>query len=458
MGAVAASMSLREKMVISIAGLILVLGTVGTLYARITLSNTSSQELDRRALAIAHELESYAADLLLTNDIFGLYRRVSDLAASNSDVRYVVVVDAAGEVQAKTFAAALPAGLREANAVSPGERFSLATLETNEGEVRDVAYPIQSGRQGVIRLGLTREPVQSQVDSMTRNLLALTGLALVSGLCVSYILATVLTRPLSWLAEGARAVGRGESPSMAELYGHPEVGEVALAFDAMTKQLHEKEEERSQLLARVLTAQEDERKRIARELHDEAGQALTSMLLGLTRIEGAVSEPAVRAQAAELKATANSALDLMRDLARDLRPSTLDDLGLAAALGRYVSDYGVKHNLETDFQAASFGGTRLPPHIETALYRIAQEALTNVSRHAAASSVSVVLERQNGTAILVVEDDGVGFDLEQVSALTSPAPRLGLLGMEERAALAGAHLTIESRPGKGTAIFVQVPL
>lgn len=451
-------MSQREKMVIAIAGLILVLGTVGTLYARFTLSTTSSQELDRRALAIAHELEGYAADLLLTNDIFGLYSRVSDLAASNGDVRYAVVFDAAGEVQAKTFAAGLPAGLRDANPLPPGERFSLATLETNEGEVRDVAYPIQGGRQGVVRLGLSREPVHAQVDSMTRNLLALTGLALLMGLFVSYVLATVLTRPLAWLAEGARAVGRGESPTMAELYRHPEVGVVALAFDAMTKQLREKEAERSQLLARVLTAHEDERKRIARELHDEAGQALTSMLLGLTRIEGAASDPALSAEAAELKGTARNALDLMRDLARDLRPSTLDDLGLTAALGRYLSEYGAKHNLQTDFQAASFAGTRLRPEVETALYRIAQEALTNVSRHASASSVSVVLERRDAAAILVVEDDGVGFDSAQAGTATSAAPRLGLLGMAERAALVGALLTIESSPGNGTAILVRVPL
>jgi signal transduction histidine kinase len=452
-----ASMSLRQKMVISIAGLILVLGTVGTLYARVTLSDTSSQELDRRELAIARDLESHTADLLLTNDIFGLYRRVSELATNNSDVRYVVVLDSTGTVRASTFANGLPEGLRASNGVAPGEPFSLVTLGTNEGDIRDVAYPIQDGRTGVIRVGLTKQPVQGQVDSMTRNLLGLTGVALISGLGVSYILATVLTRPLSRLADAARAVGRGETPSQAALYDHPEVGQVAVAFDVMTKQLREKEEERSQLLARVLAAQEDERKRIARELHDEAGQALTSMLLGLTRIEGAVSEPGAKAQAAELKATASNALDLMRDLARDLRPSTLDDLGLVAALGRYVSDYGAKHNLETDFQAASFGGTRLRPEVEIALYRITQEALTNVSRHAAATSVSVVLERRNGAAILVVEDDGVGFDSEQIST-SPPAPRLGLLGMEERAALAGGLLTIESKPSKGTAIFVQVPL
>ncbi len=453
MRAIAAAMSLRRKMVIAIAGLILVLGIVGTLYARTTLSNTAANESDRRALAISHELESHAVDLLLTNDIFGLHRRVRDLAENHDDVRYVVVFDASGTVRASTFAGALPAGLRGANGVPPGEPFSLVTVKTDEGEVRDVAYPIQDGRQGTIRLGFTRQSVQSQVDTMTRNLFALTGLALISGLSVAWVLATVLTRPLSQLAEGARAVGRGESYSQEELYTHPELGQVAVAFDAMTIQLREKEEERAQLLARVLWAQEDERKRIARELHDDAGQALTSVALGLTRIESAVTDEAVRKQATELKGTAYSALHLMRDLARDLRPSTLDDLGLVAALGRYVSDYGTKHGIAVHFHAASCEGMRLRTEAETALYRIAQEALTHVLRPAHATSINVLLECRGGDVILVVEDDGVGFQPGRGSS----TPGLGLLGMEERASLVNGTLTVESEPGRGTAIFVQVP-
>lgn len=457
MRAIAASMSLRRKMVIAIAGLILVLGTVGTLYARATLWNTAANESDRRALAISHELESHAVDLLLTNDLFGLHRRLSDLAANHDDIRYVVVFDESGAVKASTFAGALPAGLREANSVPPGEPFALVTLRTDEGDVRDVAYPIQDGSQGTIRLGFTRQPVQSQVDTMTRNLFALTGLALVSGLSVAWVLATVLTRPISQLADGARAVGRGEAYSQQELYAHPELGQVAVAFDVMTAQLKEKEEERAQLLARVLWAQEDERKRIARELHDDAGQALTSVVLGLTRIETAVADEAIRTQAAELKSTAHGALDLMRDLARDLRPTTLDDLGLVAALGRYVSDYGTKHGITTHFHAASCEGMRLRTEAETALYRIAQEALTNVLRHARATSVNVVLECRGNDVILVVEDDGAGFELPRSGGSGASAAGLGLLGMEERASLVNGTLTVESEPGRGTAIFVQVP-
>lgn len=452
MRTIGASLSLRKKMLIAIAGLILVLGTVGTAYARATLSSTAASELDRRALALANELEGYSVDLLLTNDIFSLHQRVRDLAANHEDIRYVAVFDETGALRASTFDGALPAGLRESNVASPGAGASIVTLHTTEGEIRDVAYPIQAGRLGEIRIGFTRQPVQSQVDTMTRNLLALTGIALVSGLSVAWVLATVLIRPLARLAEGARAVGRGETYTQADLYGHPDLGEVAMAFDAMTKQLREKEEERAQLLARVLAAQEDERKRISRELHDDAGQALTSVIMGLTRIEVSAGAAELRAQAAEMRGTASHALHLVRDLARDLRPSTLDDLGLVAALGRYVADYGRKFGIETHFHAPG-ELDRLRPEIETALYRIAQEALTNVARHAEAASVNVVLERRAGAIILVVEDDGKGFAMGPGSP-----PGLGLLGMEERASLVDGTLSVESEPGKGTVIFVQVPI
>ncbi|MBI5948563.1 MAG: HAMP domain-containing protein [Chloroflexi bacterium] len=451
-------LSLRQKMVLAMGGLVLVLGLAGTIHARLTLSNISNDELDRRALAISRGLESPATELLLTNDIFGLYLRVNEITATNADVRYVVVFDSSGDVRASSFAAGLPAGLRSSNPVQTSDPYSLTTLESSEGSVRDLAYPIQGGRVGLIRLGLTKKPIESRVDRLTFNLLGLTGLALAGGLAASYFLGTVLTRPLSGLAAAARAAGRGESAPQHELYAHPEVGQVAVAFDNMTRELRERDEERTQLLAKVMTAQEDERRRISRELHDEAGQALTSLLLGLTHLEQSVAEDDARALLAELRVMTTEAMDLTRNLARELRPSVLDDLGLEAAVGRYVADYGKKQRLDTDFHSGGFGVTRLRPETETALYRIAQEALTNVARHAGASSVNVLLERRDGKAVLVVEDDGCGFDVSVVRGSGSPSAKLGLLGMEERASLVGGTLAVESRPGSGTAIFVEVPI
>jgi len=451
-------MSLRLKIVMAMAGLILLLGLGGTFHARFTLSSISEDELERRALAISRDLEGHAGEMVLTNDVFGLYSRINDLAQNNDDIRYVVVLSAEGKVLASTFSQDLPLGLREANFVPLGQQYSLATVSTSEGSVLDVAYPVLDGKAGTIRLGLNKERLQGQVGRLTYTLLSLTAGVLLAGLFAGYLLATILTRPLSRLAEAARAVGRGQLSQHVAVSSHDEVGQVTMAFNAMTEKLREKEEERSQLLARVIAVQEEERKRIARELHDEAGQVLTSLLLSLSHLERSSSEPAVQSKAAELRSLTAATLDRMRDMALELRPSTLDDLGLVSALQRYIADYGQKHGLSADFHPGALDGVRLKPQTETALYRITQEALTNVVKHAQARQVSVLLDRRDNLAILVVEDDGVGFEVETVRQSGAPSRKLGILGMEERAALVGGSLTIESRPGGGTAVFVEVPL
>jgi len=204
-------------------------------------------------------------------------------------------------------------------------------------------------------------------------------------------------------------------------------------------------------LQRVVTAQESERRRLARELHDETGQALTSILLGLRPVEEAQNEDELRAAVTEVRDLVRSTLQDVRRLAVDLRPSALDDFGLVPALERLVGSFTEQTGIAVDFQSLLTG--RLPPEIETALYRIVQESLTNVVKHARAGRVSIVLRRGQDAVSVVVEDDGVGFD---PSATREDG--LGLVGMRERVALLGGRFDIESRPGAGTTFVAEVPL
>jgi PAS domain S-box-containing protein len=212
---------------------------------------------------------------------------------------------------------------------------------------------------------------------------------------------------------------------------------------------------RLELLGRLAGAEEAERHRLARELHDQMGQNLTALGLGLKSLTDAI--PAASAARAKLQRMQELA-DLMgrevHQLALELRPTALDDLGLQTALSNYVDAWSGRSGVEADFHGTGLDGGRLPPAVETALYRVVQEALTNVLKHAGARRVSVVLRRADGDALAVVEDDGRGFDAE---AAPGPA-RLGLLGMRERLALVGGALTVESAPGQGTAVFARVPL
>jgi signal transduction histidine kinase len=205
-------------------------------------------------------------------------------------------------------------------------------------------------------------------------------------------------------------------------------------------------------LRRVVEGQELERRRLARELHDETGQALTSILLGLKALEERSKDPASRAATEELRELVVSTLQDVRRLAVELRPSALDDFGLVAALERLAESFAEQTGISVDFQTA-LAGERLPEEVETALYRIVQESLTNVVKHAQARRVSILLARKDGAVKAVVEDDGQGFDpAEQTD------DGYGLMGMRERLALLGGRLEVESGHDGGTTIAAEVPV
>ena len=204
-------------------------------------------------------------------------------------------------------------------------------------------------------------------------------------------------------------------------------------------------------LRRVVSAQELERQRLARELHDETGQALTSILLGLKAVEDAKDQSDLEAAAGQLRALVVSTLQDVRRLAVELRPKALDDFGLVPAIERLVETFREHTGLEVHLEP-QLGAERLPSDVETTLYRITQEALTNVVKHAQARHVSIVLTRRDGSVAAVIEDDGRGFGGGDDSS------GLGLLGMRERIALVEGRLEVESTPGSGTTLSIEVPI
>jgi len=203
---------------------------------------------------------------------------------------------------------------------------------------------------------------------------------------------------------------------------------------------------------RVVEAQELERRRLARELHDETGQALTSILLGLKAIRAASGDEEAAQAEANVRDLVVQALHDVRNLAVELRPSALDDFGLVPALERLCATFEERTGVPATLEAG-LGGGRLPPEVETVLYRFVQEGLTNVVKHARATGVSIVLARRDHGVSAVVEDDGAGFAASDVRE-----GALGLVGMRERLALLGGTLAVESTPGSGTALVAFVPL
>jgi PAS domain S-box-containing protein len=234
-----------------------------------------------------------------------------------------------------------------------------------------------------------------------------------------------------------------------------ELGQVNEALRVENTERRRVERARLKLLRQLVRTQEDERRRIAREIHDHLGQQSTALRLNLEALKemcvgyAELCEPIGQTQA--IAARLDADVDF---LAWELRPASLDDIGLAAALANFVKDWSKHFQIPAEYHCTDMDTARPSPETETCLYRIAQEALNNICKHAQASRVDVLLERRDRSAVLIVEDDGVGFNLEEKA---SSQEGLGLLGMSERAALVGGTLEIESAPREGTTIFARVP-
>ena len=234
--------------------------------------------------------------------------------------------------------------------------------------------------------------------------------------------------------------------------GGPVVRIVGTHFDLTARRQAEIERARTEFLTRLVFAQEDERRRIAREMHDQFGEQLTALAQRIHMLKRTAGDDAVRSHVDVLETIAQQLDRDVEQLVWELRPTALDDLGLRAALTNYVRNWSTRTGIAASLHMSGLLDERLPPHTETALYRIAQEALTNVAKHAGAANVEVMLERRGEHVLLIVEDDGVGFD----SAAEQAGRGFGLAGMKERAALIGATLEIESTAGSGTTVLVRI--
>jgi PAS domain S-box-containing protein len=238
--------------------------------------------------------------------------------------------------------------------------------------------------------------------------------------------------------------------------------ELSRANEALAAEIARRERAeaaRQELLQRLAAAGEEERRRIARELHDQTGQHLTALSLGLKSLGDATPEASpARQRIEQLKALTALLGKEVHDLALELRPTALDDLGLHTALVNYAEEWSSRSGVPVDYHGDGLDAERLPPLIETALYRVVQESLTNVFRHAQARRVSLILRRSRDQVFAVIEDNGRGFDPEGGVSGDGAGGRLGLLGMRERVELVGGALTVESAPGRGTTVFARIPL
>jgi signal transduction histidine kinase len=443
---IAGAVSIRVKVLGIVLGVIVLLGLFVTLQMRYVLMETLTHELVEQGEALNHQFIEEIERLLRTGNTQSLEFYLLDRhihyssEGHNTLVEYIQVEDATGAVLATS-------------------RTLIGTEIDSDADILQLTTPSDSFGV-VLKLGLAKTNIYSTVSEVTLQLVAITLIMVAVGFGAAFFLTWILTRPIYNLVEATQAVTEGDFNRRVPRWANDEIGELASAFNTMTASLAqadreraERERLRAEYVSNVIVAQEEERKRIARELHDSTSQSLTSLLVGLKNLKEARDPDETSRRIDALREVVGHTLDEVRALAWQLRPSALDDLGLLSALRRYIDDYQQRYTIQVDFASNGIDG-RLPPEIETSIYRIVQEALTNVARHSQASAASVIIDYRRNAIRIIVEDNGIGFAVEATRGRKS----LGLQGIRERAALFNGSLTVESQPGHGTSLFIEIPV
>ena len=280
-------------------------------------------------------------------------------------------------------------------------------------------------------------------------------------LFVNYVIIKSALHPLRELIQALEQVGieQIKVPEDLKRYEDKDIHRLVTTVDEMLIRLEKRTRQLKAISERAIHAQEEERVRIARSLHDDTAQTISMLIINLERIEKKIphDNPDLFRQVTESHKVATLLLENLRKVIWDLRPSILDDLGLIPAIRWYAQT-----NLKESGVRVEVGDSnelmRLPPHLETLLFRILQEAVSNILRHANAGKVTINLRPEDGCVVLEVKDDGRGFDVKKTTGEAVTRKQLGLLGMQERVSLVNGTVKVESIPGEGTTLRVYIPL
>lgn len=335
--------------------------------------------------------------------------------------------------------------LAEARASQPPERgLPESVIAVGEGPWR-------------LRAGLHPSDGQEAVARLTRRLVRTTALSALLGVLAAWWLTRLFAHPIEELVQLTRAVKAGDYTVKAPVRAADEVGELAAAFNDMTEGIAQKEATRQRLLRQVLRAAEEERRRVARELHDHTGQSLTSLIALLGALESQCEPGVLRQRLAEIREHVELSLREVHDLSVALRPSVLDDVGLMPALERHCRTFARRVGVEVVCAEDGLADRRLPPEVELTLYRVVQEALTNAVRHGQAQRIRVDVQRTATGVLATVRDNGRGFEAQDWLTRSLAENKLGLVGIEERVTLLGGSFCVESQPGRGATVYADIP-
>lgn len=437
-----------------------------------TTTKLLDQQIEKRGAEMATYVAALSSNDILLDDNYALFDRINRTKNNTEDVRYILVTDSAGRILAHTFAGNLPKGLPVKLPSYPKDEDGYQTIKfnSNEGPLREMIVPIENGSIGYVRVGMSEQSTQQLLYLKLHEFFITTLLVCLLAAIGSTYLAYLIIHPMRSLTKAAQQIQQGNFYVQTEIKTEDEVGHLAGVFNEMIgslqekdsennrllKELRAKEELRTVLLNKLFTIQEEERKRISRELHDETSQSLASLLAYMKVLLSKLTDEKQRELLLNARDVAINVLGGLRKMAVELRPPVLDDLGIVAAMAKYITNFSNQQHLAVSFSPPD-ERLIINNQISLTLYRILQESLTNISKHACATKVNITLKQENGNILLRIYDNGLGIRSGALEAARQKN-RLGIYGMKERVELLGGTFTFHSMSAQGTTISVIIPI
>ncbi|MDR3539770.1 MAG: HAMP domain-containing protein [Desulfosporosinus sp.] len=474
-------MRLSHKIIFVTSGIMVVMGLVTIIAINGVVKGTVRSSIEQNGVVLAETTSSNVADQYLDGKLLTVKSVLQNLLDSNHYLVYAYILNRDNGTVVDTFPQGFPIGLVQVDPLPNGSTSVAQMLNVDGDLVRDTAVPLVSGLDSIeLHIGLSESALLLPISRISWVIAVLTLIGMIIGSLAALVLSRLITRPLEKLTRQAEQIGEGNLEGEIQLNSRDEVGNLARTFNRMTahlkeniqalewrnqdlsllsQKLGEREELLGKLWQQVISAQEEERKRIARELHDETTQSLAAIIIGLKTAEEIMPSDQSKGLhfLEQLRSMAGDVVKELHNITYDLRPTVLDDLGLVPALRWYAENRLGPRGVEFELEVTGIN-RRLPAEMETTLFRIGQEAISNTFKHAQARKVVLVISLIANSIMMQIKDDGQGFVNKEMWSKTNERARLGLLGMRERVGLLGGIIEVNSQVGVGTIVTVKLEL
>ncbi|MFT9598140.1 HAMP domain-containing sensor histidine kinase [Mesobacillus sp.] len=419
------------------------------------------QQFEDQGKNLSKTIGDSVAEYLLTENVNGVNNILKEHKKANENIEYILVFDWNSRLFAHTFS-----GEPTKELLNAGDDENFRVVKTDKGYIWDFPAPVTEYDVGLIRVGISEDKQLSIIKTILSNILFSLVIFFLTSAIIVASLHRIITKPINDLVKGTQFLSKGNFNYRVPTNDrNDEMGTLIRSFNQMVDDLEnyrvktdELDKKRQILLEKIIDIQEEERKFIAMELHDEIGQSLTGVKLNLKSLEQEMNDERLKEQIIDLHSQVSLSLKNIHDLIVEIGPRFLEGRSIEDILERYAKDYQQRSNINISLEIDNRTKLDLSKQTKTTIFRIMQEALTNIAKYANATDVVITIENSKTHLILIIEDNGIGFDVNREFENMSSNKNMGLFSMKERASLVEGTLLIESEKGLGTTVFVRIPL